>query len=567
MSFLDRRTLKRLGITPTHEVQTLRGIKIPMPDGAELLTDLYLGNAAAGAPVVLMRSPYGRGPMSGGASYALASQGYNVVMQSCRGTFGSTGTFDPHHDEQRDGVATLAWIKQQTWYGGSIATYGPSYLGYTQWAIAAAADPAVKAMAMQVTLSDFAQMTYAGDSLMLENAWSWTHMMSAMKQGFLSFIVKRLFGGLTVSDAQWKTLPLARMDEKIIDERVGFWQDWLQHDRVDDPWWAPMSFRQSVASVAHPISMVAGWYDIFLPWQLRDFVDLQQADLQKGNSQKDDLRKARSAPRITIGPWRHTDQELMDFGVHDAIDWFDRHVLGNNTDTAAQQKPVKLYVQGADEWRTFDQWPPRESINQHWHLQPLQQLRDHIAPESAPDLYRYDPTNPTPSVGGPALNAAPFSVDNMPLEARADVITYTSDTLAQPLDIIGPAAAELYVSSTAPSADFFVRLCDVDPAGVSKNICDGLQRVAFVSNKAGDANGAPQCVRVELWPTAYRIAQGHRLRVQISSGAFPRWARNTGGGEPIGTATELHNAMQSIYHSPAYPSAIILPLCTIAPDA
>jgi hypothetical protein len=113
----------------------------------------------------------------------------------------------------------------------------------------------------------------------------------------------------------------------------------------------------------------------------------------------------------------------------------------------------------------------------------------------------------------------------------------------------------LYVSSTAPSADFFVRLCVVDAAGISKNICDGLQRVAI------ESNAAPQCVRVELWPTAYRFARGERIRVQISSGAFPRWARNTGSGEPIAAATELRSATQSIYHSPAYPSAIILPLC------
>jgi putative CocE/NonD family hydrolase len=546
MSLLDRRMLKRLGLTATHEVQKQPGIKVPMADGAELLTDLYLGDAA-GAPVILLRSPYGRSVVSGGALYAMASQGYNVVVQSCRGTFGSSGIFDPHHDEQRDGLATLEWIKRQPWYGGAIATYGGSYLAYTQWAIAATTDPALKAMAMQVTLSDFAQMTYAGNSLMLENAFSWTHMMSAMKKGLLSFIVKRVFGRLTISDAQWQTLPLANMDEKIIGERVGFWQDWMQHDCVDDPWWKPLSFRHVPATLTRPISMVAGWYDIFLPWQMRDFIDLQKAS---GNA------------RITIGPWRHADLELRNFGVVDAIDWFNQHLLGKKP--PAPQQPVKLFVQGVDEWRAFDQWPPRESVNQHWHLQPQHQLRAEIAPESAADIYRYDPADPTPSLGGPSLDATPFSVDNASLEARADVLTYTSDALAQPMDIIGPVAAELYVSSSSPSADFFVRLCVVDAAGVSKNISDGLQRVAINAPISLEEKTAPQCVRIELWPTAYRFAAGQRIRVQISSGAFPRWARNAGSGEAIASTTKLYSATQSIHHSPAYPSAIILPLCQAA---
>lgn len=537
MSLLNRLMLKRLGVVPTHKVTVQRNVKVPTTDGAELATDLYLGNPH-GAPVVMVRSPYGRGA-SGGAIYALASQGLNVLIQSCRGTFGSTGTFDPHHDERRDGLATIEWIKQQPWYGGALATFGMSYLGYTQWSIAKAAGPELKAMAMQVTLSDFAQMTYAGNSLMLENAWTWTHMMSAMKKGLLGFIVKRLLGKMTLSDAQWKTLPLKHLDEKIIGEPVNFWQDWMRHDSVDDPWWSPMSFRGSVDTIQRPISMVAGWYDIFLPWQMRDYVDLQ---------------KAGGETRLTIGPWVHADRALMNASALDAIDWFKRHLLHDKT-LSPQPKPVKLYVIGADEWRYFDAWPPRESIPQAWYLQPQKNLRTEISPESNADSYRYDPADPTPSIGGPALEVAPYSVDNTALELRSDVVTYTSEPFAKAADIIGAVSADLYVSSTAPSADFFVRLCDVDVNGISKNICDGLQRVSI------EAVNSPQRVHVELWPTAYRIAPGHRLRVQISSGAFPRWARNLGSTDPIATATELRCAIQSIHHSPTYPSAITLPFC------
>jgi len=239
--------------------------------------------------------------------------------------------------------------------------------------------------------------------------------------------------------------------------------------------------------------------------------------------------------------------------MHDAIDWFNRHLLGKSG--APRPKPVKLYVMGANEWRYCDEWPPRESVGEQWYLQPQRELGQGLPPDSPADRYRYDPADPTPSVGGPALESAPASVDNSALEARADVLTYMSEPLSQPRDIVGTVATDLYVSSNAASADFFVRLCDVDTAGISKNICDGLQRVAI------DASGAPQHVHLELWPTAYRIGQGHRIRVQVSSGAFPRWARNLGGLEPLATATQLHAATQSIHHSPTHPSAVVVPFC------
>ena len=540
MAFFHRRMLKRIAVVQTHPVTVQRNIKVPMPDGVELLTDLYLGNETVGAPVIMIRSPYGRSVLFAAATaYPLASQGFNVVMQSCRGTFGSSGTFDPHHDEQRDGLATIAWIKEQIWYGGSIGTFGMSYLGYTQWAVAAAAGPEVKAMAMQVTMADFSQMTYSGNSFALENALSWTQMMSRMRQpglGMLRLMMSHLLGIGRIRRRQWLTLPVASMDQKVVGEHVNFWQDWVKHDSADDSWWAPMNFRTSIGEFARPISMVAGWFDIFLPWQMQDFMA---------------LRKAGCESRITIGPWRHTDAGLAHAGMHDAIDWFSRHLLGKKG-SSPDPKPVKLYVIGANEWRYFDAWPPRESVTESWYLQPQRKLLDRLASDSQADRYRYDPADPTPSVGGPSLEGTPFSVDNTELEARPDVLTYTSEPLPQQRDIVGPVAAELYISSSAPSADYFVRLCDVDTRGVSRNICDGLQRVKI------EPTGAPQCLRVELWPTAFRIAPGHRIRVQISSGAFPRWARNLGGAEPGLQTTELCSASHFIHHSPTCPSAVIL---------
>ena len=540
MGILLRRAVKQLGLEPRHGVRVRRKVRVEMPDGAELLTDHYAPKGVSGGATVLIRSPYGRRFLGNSLAGPLATQGYHVVVQSCRGTAGSSGRFDPHHDEHDDGLATLGWIRRQPWFDGSILTCGGSYLGYVQWAIARDAGPELKAMAMQITMSDFSQMTYSGDSLMLENALSWTHGVVAMRSalGRLKMLLRMLARRSPISAEQWRSLPLETIDEVVTGERVPFWRDWMKHASASDPWWEPMNFHRTLPEVRRPVSLVAGWYDIFTPWNLRDFAALQRA----------------GAPaRITVGPWSHTDRGASALGVRDALDWFAHH-LGQRPSERGQ--PVKLFVVGAEEWRHFDQWPPKESTPTPWYLHPGFGLAGRPAPDSPSDAYRYDPADPTPCVGGPALlPPRPFSVDNAPLESRSDVICFSSEPLAEEIEVIGVPTAELYVTSSAASADFFVRLCDVDPAGVSRNVCDGLQRAAI------SGSGAPQPVRLELWPTAYRFRRGHRLRVQISSGAFPRWARNPGTGDPIGSATELRAAQQAIHHSPSCPSAVSLPIC------
>ena len=314
MSFVYAWVLKRLGIVATHAVSIRRNLKVRTPDGIDLLTDLYLGSPDASAPVIIIRSPYGKGAfIATNTAYPLASQGFNVVLQCCRGTGGSSGEFDPHHDEQRDGLTTIEWVKRQQWCNGSLATFGGSYLGYTQWAVAAEAGPEVKAMAMQVTLSDFSRMTYSGDSLMLQNALTWTYTMTMAKQplGLLRMMFSRVRGAPTIRDEQWRLLPLKTIDQEVAGAPVPFWRDWMEHCSADDPWWASMSHFESIAQLKRPVTMVAGWFDIFTPWQMRDFMALQQAGCEA---------------RITVGPWQHTDPAAVRAGLPDAIDWFNRHL-------------------------------------------------------------------------------------------------------------------------------------------------------------------------------------------------------------------------------------------------
>ena len=143
-------------------------------------------------------------------------------------------------------------------------------------------------------------------------------------------------------------------------------------------------------------------------------------------------------------------------------------------------------------------------------------------------------------------------VDNTALEARADVLTYTTAPLENDAEVIGEVSAEIWFGSSLPYADVFVRLCDVDPRGRSRNVCDGLVSLSGA--------GEVSCAAVRLWPTAHRFMRGHRIRLQVSSGAFPRYARNHGTGEPRATATRLLPADQAVYHDAAHPSAVILPV-------
>jgi putative CocE/NonD family hydrolase len=178
------------------------------------------------------------------------------------------------------------------------------------------------------------------------------------------------------------------------------------------------------------------------------------------------------------------------------------------------------------------------------------------ARDDGPTRYRYDPADPTPAIGGPVLLTRAPVVDQAPLEGRPDVVAFTGEPLEEPLTVIGPVHAVVYVRSSLPHHDVFVRLCDVDPQGVSRNVCDALVRVEPGAVEEGP-DGVRR-VRVDLWPTAHRFGPGHCPRVLVASGAHPRYARNTGTGEPVAQARRLAAADIEVFHDPPRPSRIVL---------
>jgi putative CocE/NonD family hydrolase len=193
----------------------------------------------------------------------------------------------------------------------------------------------------------------------------------------------------------------------------------------------------------------------------------------------------------------------------------------------------------------------------HWYLHGGGRLAEAGPAPSTPDRFVYDPADPTPAVAGPVLLANVSKPrDNSELEARADVLVYTGDVLRADLDVIGPVTASVYVRGSRPFFDVFVRLCDVDPAGRSMNVCDGLARVR--PDRYPDAGDGVSAVEVELWPTAYRFRAGHRLRVQVSAGAHPRYPRNPGTGDPLASAVDLHPVTIEVLHEPDRASRLVV---------
>jgi putative CocE/NonD family hydrolase len=240
-----------------------------------------------------------------------------------------------------------------------------------------------------------------------------------------------------------------------------------------------------------------------------------------------------------------------------AIGWLRAHLLGDQSNMC--RLPVRLFVMGANQWRLYPEWPPPGNQSQRWYLQPNGKLERELPTDSNPDYYRYDPADPTPAIGGPRipiLDAGPK--DNQALEARPDVLVYTSAPIDEALEVIAPIRGDLYAKSSLEYTDFLMCLCDVYPNGKSINICDGIVpvrsgRVAFQFN--GHVH-----LSFDLWATAYQFGRGHRIRVHVCSGAHPRYVRNTGTGEPLATATKLLVAEQEVYHDSSHPSALVLPV-------
>ncbi|MFF3859427.1 CocE/NonD family hydrolase [Streptomyces sp. NPDC002209] len=517
-----------------HDVGWEPGLVVPAADGSPLITDHYFPRTEGDFPTLLVRSPYGRGlPWSPMYGLLFAEQGFHVVLQSCRGTGGSGGAFDLWRNEPADGRATVSWLREQPWFNGTLGTVGPSYLGYVQWALALDPPPELKAMVVQVGLHDPHALFHSGGALHLETALVSGLGMTYQHQGMGPFVkatlrLQRRLREITTAK------PLRGAYAPAFGGEVPWLDEVMTHPDAEDPYWRGASLAESAQRLRVPTSLITGWHD---------------ALADQSFEQYERLRAAGCETALLVGPWTHTSalQQGWPEVFAESLAWLRAHLGGDPS--GLRPTRVRLHVGGENAWRDLDDWPPAAHTGP-WFPTPQGHLTRQTPTDSAPlASFRYDPQDPTPSLGGPLLSRTAGPRDNGTLEVREDVLTFTGPPLTEPVDVLGPVSARLSISTDTGHTDVFTRLCDVDAQGRSVNVCDGLGRLRTDGRE-------PSQITVPMSSTAHRFAAGHRIRWQISGGAHPRYARNPGNGESAVDATTFTPVRITLHAD----SALLLPV-------
>ncbi len=536
--WLDQTMVRLLKLArPLSDYGVERNVPVPTRDGVRLLTDHYAPIGTSFRGTVLMRGPYGRGlPADLLQARLLAGQGYHVVNQSCRGTFGSGGEFEPFTREYEDAQDTVAWLREQEWFDGRFATYGASYLAWTQWALLTDPPPELRTAVVSFGFHDFADFAWGSGAFALNDMLTWSESIVYQERVRpLPAMVRQATATRRIRPVADK-LPLADAADHLLRNAAPWFRSWLQHSSPADPYWHPYRADEALQRVSVPVMLLGGWQDMFLRQTLEQYQVLHDRGVEVG---------------LTVGPWAHVrigpgDLRAM---LGSTLDWLAEHLAG---EPARRREAVQIYVGGADAWRHLPVWPApadelRLYLNQEGHL-----TRDPVN-DSTTSSFRYDPTDPTPSVGGRTLSTDAGVKDNRALEARSDVLTFTTEPQAAPLEIVGVPLIELLHTRDNRHADLFVRLCDVDPKGRSRNFSDGYVRL----DPAGRLSEEP--IKLALDPCAHLLAPGHRLRLQVAGGAHPYYGRNEGTGATSGTGTLLKTCKHTVHHGGDAPSQLILP--------
>lgn len=515
---------------PRNDYVIERGLRTPTRDGFVLLSDHYAPVATySDAATILIRTPYGRGvPVNVLWARTFAARGYHVILQSCRGTQDSTGTFEPFVREADDAQDTIVWLREQAWFNAELATIGMSYLAFTQWALLIDPPPELRASVMIAGPHDFSRAIWENGSFALETqlGWSDTNSVPFENRPGLGRLLAGTGQMVNRQKAAFAGLPMADAAESLLDGRAPWYRQWLEHPDPTAPYWQPYNFTEALQRVSTPTLLVGGWQDIFVGQTVEQYQVLRSRGVEVA---------------LTLGPWTHRGHILKGSSVIDneALTWFNMH-LGNGG--PGRPEPVHTFVTGSNTWHSFPAWPPK-STETTWYPSDDGLLAT-TAPAGGQSTFRYDPADPTPSVGGRRLAADAGIRNNAELEARPDVLTFTTADLATDLEFEGFPVVDVSLSVDNPHADLFIRICDVDPKGRPHNISDAFVRL----DPLPDA-GEVRHLTLRLSPCAHRMLKGHRLRLLLSGGAHPQYARNLGTGEPLATGASLKLACHTIHHA------------------
>ncbi len=509
---------------------TVSTVAIPMRDGVELLADHYV---PVGEPVgtVLMRGPYGRGfPFSLMFGALYAARGYRVLLQSVRGTFGSGGVFTPMVHEVADGADTVAWLRQQPWFTGRFATIGISYLGFTQWALLQDPPPELAAAVITAGPHDLSAPAWGTGAFTVNDFLGWSNLVTHQEDpGRIRAGIRQLQAQKSVIRAAGE-LPLGAAGRELLGAGAPWWESWLEHPDTDDPFWEPLQLGAALDRAHVPVLLIGGWQDLYLRQSLQQYRHLRDRGVDVA---------------LTIGPWTHTQLLLQGLRTvaGETQDWLDTHLAGRTAES--RRSRVRVFVAG-EGWRDAADWPP--ATTEHTlYLQPGGGLADTPPTAVSSISFRYDPADPTPTIGGRLLSPDGGYRDDTVLAARSDVLSFTTDLLIDDLYVHGNPVAELAHSSDNPHVDVFARISEVDAKGRSRNVSDGYRRLADPTDS----------VSLELDAIAHRFSAGSRIRVLIAGGCHPRYARNLGTGEATATGSRLKPSTHELHFGA---SRVVLPV-------
>ena len=554
-----------------------------MRDGVRLQADIWRPAGTGGYPVLLQRTPYNRSDSfavivnAGIEPLEAVAAGFVVVIQDTRGRWASEGVFDPFRNEAADGFDTIQWLAEQDYSNGRVGMYGASYYAATQLLAATARPPALRAIAPQATASDYHDdWIYRGGALQLGFSLYWALGLAAAEAQRSTAVrpASAAFASLAADPwAAFRSRPLAGLD--ALTALLPAWGDWLAHPTRDE-FWTSISIAEHFRSIDLPALHIGGWFDIFLHGTLANHRGLSH-------------NGAGAEQRLIIGPWAHAVAYdalgEVEYGAGAAaaalnmsrtqLAFFASHLIPGHTSAATT--PVRIFVMGANQWRDETEWPPARVRAERLYLTSEKSERiltvEPPRGDVGPDSFVFDPSDPAPTVGGATFLPGAYvglhagQRDQRGVEARADVLTYTSGVLAEELEICGPVGVSLWASTTAADTDWTAKLVDVHPDGRALNICDGIIRARYAGASGEESLVQPDTVReyrIDLGATAIVLPRGHAVRLEISSSNFPRFDVNPGYRGEIASATVTDEVVsrQTVLHDDLHPSYLELSVTT-----
>jgi putative CocE/NonD family hydrolase len=513
-----------------------------------------------------------------------ASNCYIVVSQDVRGQYKSDGDWYPFRHEAADGYDTIEWAATLPKSNGKVGMYGRSYPGATQWLPATLHPPHLAAIVPAMTSSDYHDnWNYDGGALLQAFAQDWppeSIALSSMRRTPEGEAYAAEFAAARKDYLSKWALFLPLKDWPVLHPgtpRVAdYFYDWMRHPDNDN-YWKAISIREHWSQITVPALNLDGWYDIFLNGAVDNYTGMRKRGATAA---------ARDGQRLVIGPWIHLSWVpkvgQIDFGP-DAVNpmqnmmlrWYDYWLKGiqNGID---KEPRVRLFVMGANKWRTANDWPVEGTSFREYYLHSggrantaagngTLDLKKPADGSGAPsDRYTYDPKDPVPSLGGRFMSVVPGGpFDQRPLLNRPDILVYTTPPLDKDVEVTGPVTVTLYAMSSATDTDFTAKLDDVYPDGTSMVITYGIQRARYRESSTKPSLITPGQVykyAITVWPTSNLFKAGHAIRLEISSSNFPMWDRNPNTGHPFGQDADLVVANQTLLHDKTHPSAITLPI-------